>query len=373
MAAAFNKSTLAGTHAPPPPRLPPRLPACPAVLPDPRAHTTHVVRGGRWHSAQGVRRDAHGDLATDPARWRLRVKEGRNTWHYLTTDAELAAWPQTLVEKHHLETVEVRAVAVSQDAVARRCSLRGLSRARARAVGHAQDGDALATPRPTNAGDAVRKTFRYFEKTLTEDGHWACDYGGPLFLLPGTPQPRRVDGERVRPVFLTPRWTSRRLLPHPSRAGVQLLHHGRHGVPDGGAVHRDSPLPLWPDQGRGRLGHVRARARPEHYVRDTGLMLAWADLAPAVASHVEGPSTMFGTALNYCVLRILGVPADEPRMVKARAFIHKLGRPTSSLLRVRVAPVSRSLPTLVSCMRVARAGQAARWARRRGASSGWPP
>ena len=35
---------------------------------------------------------------------------------------------------------------------------------------------------------------------------------------------------------------------------------------------------------------------------------------------------MFGTALNYCVLRLLGVPADEPRMAKARAFIHLHGK-----------------------------------------------
>ena len=48
-----------------------------------------------------------GDLRTDPGRWRLRVHEGRNTWHYLTTDAELEAWPQTLVERHHLNTVQV--------------------------------------------------------------------------------------------------------------------------------------------------------------------------------------------------------------------------------------------------------------------------
>ena len=60
-----------------------------------------------------------------------------------------------------------------------------------------QDDDVSATPRPTNAGDAVRKTFRYFEKTITEDGHWACDYGGPLFLLPGTKQCRAEWMERV--------------------------------------------------------------------------------------------------------------------------------------------------------------------------------
>ena len=34
---------------------------------------------------------------------------------------------------------------------------------------------------------------------------------------------------------------------------------------------------------------------------------------------------MFGTALNYCVLRILGLDADHPMMIKARSFIHKHG------------------------------------------------
>ena len=51
---------------------------------------------------------------------------------------------------------------------------------------HAQETDVAATPPPGDALEAVRKTFRYFVKTQTEDGHWACDYGGPLFLLPGT-------------------------------------------------------------------------------------------------------------------------------------------------------------------------------------------
>ncbi len=28
--------------------------------------------------------------------------------------------------------------------------------------------------------------------------------------------------------------------------------------------------------------------------------------------HIEGCSTVFGTALNYTVLRLVGVPADHP-------------------------------------------------------------
>lgn len=43
-------------------------------------------------------------------------------------------------------------------------------------------------------------------------------------------------------------------------------------------------------------------------------------------SHVEGYSTVFGTGLNYTVLRLLGVDAEHPVCVKARATLHKLGR-----------------------------------------------
>jgi hypothetical protein len=32
-----------------------------------------------------------------------------------------------------------------------------------------------------------------------------------------------------------------------------------------------------------------------------------------------------GTALNYVTLRLLGVPAEHPVIVQARATLHKLG------------------------------------------------
>ena len=44
--------------------------------------------------------------------------------------------------------------------------------------------------------------------------------------------------------------------------------------------------------------------------------------------HIEGESSVFGTAMNYVVLRILGVDAEEPRMVKARGKLHQLGGAT---------------------------------------------
>lgn len=44
--------------------------------------------------------------------------------------------------------------------------------------------------------------------------------------------------------------------------------------------------------------------------------------------HIEGESTVFGTSLNYTILRIVGVDPEHPAMVKARATLHKLGGAT---------------------------------------------
>ncbi|KAF7587745.1 Lanosterol synthase (Oxidosqualene--lanosterol cyclase) [Aspergillus hancockii] len=41
--------------------------------------------------------------------------------------------------------------------------------------------------------------------------------------------------------------------------------------------------------------------------------------------HIEGESTVFGTSLNYTVLRLLGVDADHEVMIKARVMLHKHG------------------------------------------------
>lgn len=41
--------------------------------------------------------------------------------------------------------------------------------------------------------------------------------------------------------------------------------------------------------------------------------------------HIEGESTVFGTSLNYTVLRLVGVDPEHPAMVKARGTLHKLG------------------------------------------------
>lgn len=40
--------------------------------------------------------------ATDIQRWRLLDEQGRQTWHYLETDEEAKAWPQSIADRYHL-------------------------------------------------------------------------------------------------------------------------------------------------------------------------------------------------------------------------------------------------------------------------------
>ena len=41
--------------------------------------------------------------------------------------------------------------------------------------------------------------------------------------------------------------------------------------------------------------------------------------------HIEGESSVFGTAMNYVVMRILGASEEDPRLIKARGKLHQLG------------------------------------------------
>lgn len=41
--------------------------------------------------------------------------------------------------------------------------------------------------------------------------------------------------------------------------------------------------------------------------------------------HIEGHSCVFGTAMNYVVLRLLGAHEEDKRLIKARGKLHELG------------------------------------------------
>ncbi|GCC33374.1 hypothetical protein chiPu_0011843 [Chiloscyllium punctatum] len=167
--------------------------------------------------------------ATDLTKWRLSNVEGRQTWKYIDY-RETEDRQQTMLELHSL----------------------GLDTSKF--TGN--------LPRAATPKEAVLQGMTFYAKLQAEDGHWAGDYGGPLFLLPG--------------LLITCHVAKISLSEAQRKEMVRYLRSVQ--LPDGG----------W------------------------GL-------------HVEDKSTVFGTALNYTALRILGVGPDDPDLVRARNNLHDKG------------------------------------------------
>lgn len=174
---------------------------------------------------------------TDHSRWRLKVKDGRQTWHYLRTDAELAAWPQTNVERYWLGMPLTD-------------------------IPHHEK--PAATPL-----ESAHRAFVFITKIQTADGHWASEYGGPMFLLPG-------------------------LIISCHVCGVPIAEEFR-----------------------------------QEYIR---YLICKANEDGGWGLHIEGPSTVIGTALNYAAIRLLGMPAAHHVAVAARKRLHELGGASASPL-----------------------------------------
>ncbi|XP_072300240.1 lanosterol synthase [Eucyclogobius newberryi] len=166
------------------------------------------------------------DPVTDLSRWRLRNDEGRQTWSF-SRDEERE---QSALEAHSLGLDTTLLVPASAPA--------------------------------RSALDSALKGMNFYKVLQAEDGHWAGDYGGPLFLLPG-------------------------LLITCHVAKIPLLEE-------------------W------RMEMVR-------YLRSVQLEDGGWGL------HIEDKSTVFGTALSYTSLRILGVGPDDPDLVRARNNLHSKG------------------------------------------------
>ena len=118
---------------------------------------------------------------------------------------------------------------------------------------------------PITVEDACRKGVQFYNMLQCDDGHWAGDYGGPHFLLPG----------------LVIAWY---------------------------VMHRPTLL-LDDDQ----LGMIR------HYLE------VHQQLDGGWGTHIESPSTMFGTVLMYVALRLVGASAECERCVTAREFMNTHG------------------------------------------------
>jgi squalene/oxidosqualene cyclase-like protein len=117
------------------------------------------------------------------------------------------------------------------------------------------------TTRPSTVHEACRKAAHFYSMLQCDDGHWAADYGGPHFLMPG----------------LVVAW--------------YVL-----GRPD-------------------RLLDAAQRELLTHYI------LVHQQTDGGWGTHIESPSTMFGTVLMYVALRLLGAPADHKACLRGRTFM----------------------------------------------------
>ncbi|KAI9674612.1 MAG: Lanosterol synthase (Oxidosqualene--lanosterol cyclase) [Trizodia sp. TS-e1964] len=166
---------------------------------------------------------------TDYSRWRLLDDQGRQTWHYLGDADEAKKWPQSTADKYFLGLPT------------------GLP----------------ILPTAKSPKESILNCLEFFSQLQLPPGNWACEYSGPMFLLPGL----------VITWYVTE-------TQYPEAFKVEIRNY------------------------------LFARQNP-----DNG---GW-------GLHVEGESTVFGTAMNYVVLRLIGVSEEDPRMVKARGTLHKLG------------------------------------------------
>lgn len=126
-------------------------------------------------------------------------------------------------------------------------------------------GDATSSSLASRSRHAAERSLRFFQMLQCDDGHWAGDYGGPHFLMPGMIIVWYVTGK--------------------------------------------SPLIISNEQARAMSHYLRV-----HQQRDGG----W-------GTHIESPSTMFGSVLCYVALRLLGARAEDDACVAARSFIRSNG------------------------------------------------
>ncbi|KAI8073800.1 terpenoid cyclases/protein prenyltransferase alpha-alpha toroid [Gongronella butleri] len=141
-------------------------------------------------------------------------------------------------------------------------------------------------PRATTPREAAHNGFEFYRHLQTPDGHWAGEYGGPM----QEKNAKTAFTVNARSPFLFVFY--RFLIP-----GLIITYYIT-GTP--------VPEPM-------RLELIRYLLNRAQ--KDDG---GW-------GIHIEGISTVFGTALNYTALRILGLGPDHPAMAKARATLHQLG------------------------------------------------
>lgn len=116
--------------------------------------------------------------------------------------------------------------------------------------------------KPACAQDALGNGWEFFKRLQTQDGHWGCNDDGPLFVTSGI----------VIASYI---------------AGVEF------------------PQPMKDEMIRYLFNFTNAEG-------------GW-------GLWINSPSTVFGTTINYVMLRILGVSPSHPVLLAARAALHRMG------------------------------------------------
>ncbi|GAA5933642.1 lanosterol synthase ERG7 [Sporobolomyces koalae] len=186
--------------------------------------------------------------ATDPSKWRLSSSDhGRHAWHYQRDD-DGTGYEQVWGSR------DEQAEAAQSDETKYW-------------LGLALDERADLDDPQGNPFESAKNGFEFYKRLQSPDGHWAGEYGGPMFVMPGI----------VIAMYITK-------VPIPQEWRVEMTRY---------------------------LANMQ-RSGPDE--RDQG----W-------GIHFEAQSSVFGTGLNYVVLRLLGVGPDEPMMIRARNTLHALG------------------------------------------------
>ena len=187
--------------------------------------------------------------------WRLTSDRGRQVWHFqfpshIQSDSEKK---QFLLDMDEAFVYDKTANANSADLVFRNGK---------KAVEPIQPFTSSSDTLKDKAKLAFEKGSAFYLGLQEPDGHWAGDYGGPHFLLPG---------------LVVASYVTQTPLPETHQVLIKryMLNHQNE---DGG----------W------------------------GL-------------HIEDKSTMFGTAMQYVALRLLGADKNHPQLQKARQWIKQEG------------------------------------------------
>ncbi|TYG67013.1 hypothetical protein ES288_D05G044900v1 [Gossypium darwinii] len=140
----------------------------------------------------------------------------------------------------------------------------------------------------------LHSALDFYSTIQADDGHWLGDYGGPMFLLPGLVITLYVTGALNTVLSKEHQYEICRYLYNYQASNVHC---------------------------------VCLRFYDFHLLSRYYLIVFLQNRDGGWGLHIEGPSTMFGTVLNYVSLRLLGEGAEggEGAIEKAREWILEHG------------------------------------------------